>query len=99
MLTRPIKFEHPKGRGAVVFQIENVGGRIICGVHDLVGCLDLPPKAWRETMRAVMAILEAKARDAGCHEMRMCGRDWSRIFPDYEPLEGGDPNLIRKRLQ
>lgn len=98
MLSEPVEIDHPQGRGAIVFQIENVDGRLVCGVHDLVGFLELPPKAWLETARAIMAIIEAQARDAGCAEMRMCGRNWSRVFPDYEPLPGGDPNLIRKRL-
>jgi hypothetical protein len=29
--------------------------------------------------------------------MRLGGRDWSKILPDYEPLDGV-PNGLRKRL-
>lgn len=41
--------------------------------------------------------IETMAREAGCHELRIAGRDWSKIFNDYEPYEG-PRNGIRKVL-
>lgn len=71
--------------------------RVICGVLQLTGKVNLPPKAWVRFMRDELAKLEQVARNAGCKELRMAGRRWSRIFPDYSPLEG-KTNGIRKVL-
>jgi len=40
--------------------------------------------------RALMEIIEAKARDAKCSECRFEGRDWRKIFPDYAANKGAD---------
>lgn len=98
MLTPPVPFTHPRGEVAITFQIVEADGERVCGVFDLVGHIDLPPKAWLRLVRDTMTDIERKAKDAGCAEMRMAGRNWLRVFPDYEPLPGGDQNLIRKRL-
>jgi hypothetical protein len=73
-------------------------GVLVCGVYRLDGTIRLEPKAWLRAVRAEMTKLETIARDAGCAEMRIAGRDWSRVLPDYEPLPGGKPNRLRKRL-
>jgi hypothetical protein len=86
------------GTATVVFEIYEEDGELICGLQQLKGRFDLKPKAWLRTMRAEMTKLESIARQAGCAEMRIAGRDWSRVFPDYEPLPGGRPNRLRKRL-
>jgi hypothetical protein len=64
----------------------------------LKGRLDLPPKQWLEVVRSTLAQLEQRAKNAGCTEMRMSGRNWARICRDYEPIPGDAPNLLRKRL-
>jgi hypothetical protein len=48
-------------------------------------------------MRGELRKIENIARDAGCTEMRVAGRDWSRILPDYEPMPGIE-NRLRKAL-
>lgn len=78
-----------------VFEAED--GRLVCGIRNLVGKVTAPPKQWLRAVRAEMRKLEGLARDAGCKEMRLRGRDWSRILPDYEPLDG-TPNGLRKDL-
>ena len=84
--------------GTVILEAYEEDKEMICGLYQLRGKTDLPPKAWLRTMRAEMTRLETIARDAGCAEMRIAGRDWSRVLPDYEPLPGGKPNRLRKRL-
>ena len=88
-----------EGWSAVVtFEVYEEDGVTVCGLQQLDGRFNLPPKAWLRTMRAQMRKLESIARSAGCAEMRVAGRDWSRVLPDYEPFPGGKPNRLRKRL-
>lgn len=70
----------------------------MCGVYDLRGRINLPPRRWLRLVRRTMAEFEKRASAAGVTEMRVAGRDWSRVLTDYEPLEGKTPNLLRKRL-
>jgi hypothetical protein len=46
--------------------------------------------------RALVAGFEELARRNGCSEMRLKGRDWSRVLPDYE--RAGEGNELMKRL-
>lgn len=87
----------PGGGGLVTLEIYEEDGRRICGIHRIEGRLRLPPKQWLATMRAELAKIEDIARGAGCVEMRVAGRDWSRILTDYEPMPGIE-NRLRKRL-
>lgn len=45
-----------------------------------------------------MAEFERRMKAEGVAEMRVAGRDWSRVLTNYEPLPGGSPNRLRKRL-
>jgi hypothetical protein len=94
----PLLLSCPGGTATVVFELYEEGGETVCGLRNLEGRFNLPPKAWLRTVRAEIGTLERIARDAGCAEMRVAGRDWSRVLPDYEPLPGGKPNRLRKRL-
>lgn len=73
-------------------------GVLVCGIYRLDGTIRLEPKAWLRAVRAEVKKLENIARDAGCAEMRIAGRDWSRVLPDYQSMMGDSPNLIFKRL-
>jgi len=42
--------------------------------------------------------LERIAKAAGCVEMRIEGRDWSRILKDYQPWPQGEGHGLRKAL-
>lgn len=87
----------PGGAGTITFELFEENGRICCGILTLQGRLDLPPKAWLRTMRDGLTYIEEQARDSGAQELRIAGRDWSRVFPDYEPLDG-PRNGLRKVL-
>lgn len=75
--------------------IEN--GRQIAGIYELRGRVRLRPKAWLRAVRDEIRKIENIARNAGCVEMRVAGRDWSRILIGYERFNGV-PNGLRKAL-
>jgi hypothetical protein len=81
-----------------VFELFEEHGALICGLSEMVGHIDLPPNAWLRTVRAHVGQFEELARSAGCAELRIAGRDWSRVLPDYQSMMGDSPNLIFKRL-
>jgi hypothetical protein len=93
----PIAIAVQGGEAMLVLETFEEDGRMICGVFQLEGRLQLPPKAWLRTIRNEMAKIERIAAAAGCAELRLRGRDWIRIFPNYEPWPGF-PNGLRKRL-
>jgi len=72
-------------------------GTKVCGIKQIVGTIHAPPKAWVAAVREEVAKIEGMARDKGFDEIRICGRDWSRIFPDYSAC-AGLTNGIMKRL-
>ncbi len=96
--SKPFPIVHEHGHGWITFDEFEEDGQLICGIYMLTGRLDLPPKQWLKVVRETVAELEIRAKAEGFTEMRMSGRDWSRILPDYEPMVGDAPNLIRKRL-
>lgn len=87
----------PDGGGLVTLEFYQEDKRKICGIFRIEGRLNQPPKQWLRTMRAELKTIEDEARKAGFAELRMAGRDWSRIVEGYEPLPGV-PNGLRKVL-
>jgi hypothetical protein len=85
------------GLGRVTLEVYEEDGKICCGLYRLDAHLDLPPKQWLRTMRTEMTKIETIAREAGCVEMRVAGRNWASVLPDYEPLIG-PRNGLRKVL-
>lgn len=81
------------GSGVVVTEIM---GRTLW-IPFMAGNSPLGPKAFTAFMRKMMAQYEDMARKAGCNEIRICGRDWSWVFPDWE-RDGDMPNELRKKL-
>jgi len=83
------------GPGHALMVIE-VASDLVCWVKYLAGQIEGGPKARIATIRSVMAQLEAVARNAGCTEIRLCGRDWSTILPTYRPFEGHRNGLMKE---
>ena len=73
-------------------------GKPYCLIHTLSGTITLGPKAWLKAVRDEIWKLERIARQAGCTEMRIEGRDWSRILPGYSHWPAGDGHGLRKAL-
>jgi hypothetical protein len=84
------------GPGHALMVIE-VSGGLTCWIKYLAGSIEGGPKARVAIIRAAVQHLEAVARDAGCTEIKLCGRSWAAILPDYEP-SNGHPNGLRKGL-
>lgn len=40
--------------------------------------------------RAIMEIIEMLALQSKCYELRFEGRDWRKIYPDYQAKKGAD---------
>lgn len=97
MIRYTFVFRHDAGEVAVTFELYEEAGELICGIYQFEGVMPFPPKTWLKLIRTEIKTIERLARDAGCVELRLGGRDWSRILPDYEPLDG-IPNGLRKRL-
>lgn len=76
---------------------ETEAGELACGIKRIDGFLNEPPKQWLRTMRAEFEKICVRAKEAGFVEVRLCGRDWSKVFPELEPIDGL-PNGLRKRL-
>jgi hypothetical protein len=83
--------------GVLVFEVFEEEDEIKAFTSYIAGKVELGPKAWVAAMRAMMAEFEHMLADAGCVENYIGGRDWSRIFPDYEPADGV-PNRRKKGL-
>lgn len=55
----------------------------------------------RQFLRVIrdgMAQLVTLAREAGCIEVRICGRGWHRVLRDFEPFPSPFPLALRKVL-
>lgn len=88
----------PYGVARVILEVFREGEETVCGLYKLWGRTRLGPKAFAAFMRKEMTTLEQIARDAGCTQMRVAGRNWARVLTDYEPMAGDSPNLLVKRL-
>ena len=93
----PYVLQDGDAEAVAYFELYSEGFQTICGLLDLRGRIPLRPKQWLHTVRLGMRELEDFAREAGCTEMRVAGRDWSRVLPDYERYHGPRHGL-RKRL-
>ena len=91
------KVEADKARGVVVSELCTLDGVDVCWLPFIAGKTGMGPKAFVAFMRAMMGQFEDMARAAGAEEIRIGGRDWSRVFPDFERFDDV-PNRLRKRL-
>lgn len=75
-------------------------GKVVCLIHTLSGRINLPPREWLRAVRDEIRKLERIARSAGCAEMRIEGRDWSRVLRglNYQPWPEGEGHGLRKAL-
>lgn len=83
----------------ITLEVFEEDGRTVCGIYQLSGKIRMPPKAWVRAVRTEVTRLERIARAAGCEELRLGGRDWSKILSGmgFTPLDG-IPNGLGKAL-
>lgn len=79
-------------------EIHEDKGQVFCLIHTLSGEISLPPKAFIQAVREEVRKLERIASNAGCAEMRIEGRAWGKLLPDYAPWPEGEGHAIRKVL-
>jgi hypothetical protein len=79
-------------------EVHEDGAGLYCLIHTLSGEISLPPKAFVKAVREEVRKLERIARNSGCAEMRIEGRDWKKLLPDYLPWPEGEGHAIRKAL-
>lgn len=87
----------PNAAAVIVMQPGMFDGTYCLWIPYLAGEVEAKPKAWLRLVREGMAHFVTKAREAGCAEIRIGGRDWGRVFPGWLPL-AGVTNGLRKIL-
>lgn len=102
MAEKPSYFPHTIdiegiGCAAMIFEVYGSGDHMVCGLYWLMAKTFVPPKQWLRVVREQMRLIEQMAKESGVTEMRVAGRNWSRVLPDYEPFDEV-PNGLRKRL-
>lgn len=88
----------PNAAGVAIFHPGTFDGKYGLWIPYIAGRVRGGPKLWLRTMRAIMGHFVALARKAGCAEVRIGGRDYTRIFPDFERFDPAHQNRLRKVL-
>lgn len=82
-------------RGVIVLTIGTFDGVRCCWLNYVGGMAG--PSLIRVAHEVVAQIVPL-ARKLGCEELRAGGRNWSRVFPDWERFDPDHPNRLRKRI-
>lgn len=98
MILQPIGVVRPGIQVFIRLEAYEDNGQVVCLIHTLSGKISLGPKAWLRAVRDEIGKLERIAKAAGCAEMRVEGRDWSRILPGYTHWPAGEGHGLRKAL-
>jgi hypothetical protein len=84
-------------RGLLVVSVAEDGNDLVAWTTALAAKFEGGPKARLSLMREGIRQIEDAARVAGCVANRICGRDYSKLFPGYVAYEGAR-NGLEKRL-
>ena len=84
-------------RGYLAYQMFGDADDLCCFASYFAGSVDGGPRRMIQTMRWLMSEFEVSCRSNGVKQVFIGGRDWGRVFPDYE-LTGDVPSRRRKRL-
>lgn len=95
MILPPVVVEREGGRVVLTLEAFEEDGRTCCGIYQITGTMPFGPKKWLRLVREEIAKIETIARNAGCDELRLGGRDWSRVLPGYQPLAGVPNGLVK----
>ena len=96
MLLKPLDLHVPDGAVRITLELFEEDDRIICGIYacDVVRS---PGTRLISAARQGIGLIEDMMRKAGVAEVRLGGRDWSRILTDYVRLDGVE-NGLKKEL-
>lgn len=95
--TQMVECDGPEASGLLVFHVFDEGQGISCFASYIAGAVPGGPRRMVRSMQSLMAQFETVCRDAGISQIYIGGRDWRRVFPDYEPADGV-VNRLRKVL-
>ena len=84
--------------GIIVTTTGPIDGTEVCWINYAAGTVRGGPRAFIATARAIVDQIEDLAREAGCTELRGGGRNWSRVFPEWEHFDPEHPNRMRKLI-
>lgn len=93
----PLVIDRPYGRVEIILEVYGSGDDMVAGIYQLKGRISLKPKRWLRVVRGYVHRIERICKFSGCRELRVAGRNWKQILPEYEPYDGV-PNGLRKRL-
>lgn len=79
-------------QGLWVVSISDDDG-LVAWTTAIAGQIEGGPKQRLASMRHAVAALETTLKQAGVKAHRICGRDWSKVLPDYTPFEGARNGL------
>ena len=83
---------HVRGIGVTTIEDEE------CWINYVAGEVKGSPRVFIRACRDIVAEIEKLARQAGCKWLVMGGRNWSRVFPEWEHFDPDYPNRIRKAI-
>ena len=82
-----------KADGYWLVSLDDDGGKLVAWTVAIAGRISGGPKARATLMRQAAGALEKVLVNAGVTAHRICGRDWGRVLPDYEPYHGARNGL------
>jgi hypothetical protein len=87
-------------KGVAVIEIGLSTANVRClWIAHIGGKIEGPKREWIARARTLASYFEGIARAEGCKELRIEGRDWSRVLTDYERLtDRPGRNELRKVL-
>lgn len=71
-------------------------GELVAWTYAIAGMIEGGPKHRLAVMREAIGAIERVAAMAGCKAHRIAGRDYSRFFPDYQPIDGAHNGLEKR---
>jgi hypothetical protein len=87
----------PRVNAVAVLNVSTIDGVVCCFIGYVGGKYKAGPKAFTRFVRGVVRTIEQKAKEIGCQEVRLGGRDWSTVLPDYLKFDGMT-NGLRKQI-
>ena len=92
-----IRIHSFRADATAVLRVDTADDKLVCWIGYLGGKHSGGPKALTNLVRSVVSAIEQKAKDIGCQEVRLGGRDWAFILRDYLPYDGMT-NGLRKAI-
>lgn len=70
----------------------------VCWINYVGGEVKGGPRKFIRACRDIVTDIGILARETGCTTLVLGGRNWSRVFPEWDHFDPDHPNRIMKRL-